>query len=75
MSERPLFRVSRSYAGQIRDGEWLSFKNRVWVLIALVAGFFVRVNALGAASLWNDEGTSVALARTELERNCERRGA
>lgn len=66
MSERPMFRVSRSYVGQVRDGEWLSRKNRIWLLIALAAGFFVRVNALGAASLWNDEGTSVALAQTSL---------
>lgn len=66
MSARPLFRVSRSYAAQVRDGEWLSRKNRIWLLIALAVGFFVRVNALGAASLWNDEGTSVALARTSL---------
>lgn len=66
MSERPFFRVSRSYDGQAHDGEWLSVKNRIWLLIALAAGLFVRVNALGAASLWNDEGTSVALARASI---------
>lgn len=63
MTARPLFRLSRSYAAQAQDGEWLSLKNRVWVLIALAVGFFVRVNELGAQSLWNDEGTSVALAQ------------
>ncbi|MBI4672711.1 MAG: glycosyltransferase family 39 protein [Chloroflexi bacterium] len=63
---RPMFRVSRSYAAQAADGEWLSLKNRVWVLIALAVAFFVRVNGLGAQSLWNDEGTSVALAQTSL---------
>lgn len=64
MSSRPVFRVSRSYAAQAADGEWLSFKNRAWLLIALAVSFFVRVNALASQSLWNDEGTSVALART-----------
>ncbi len=63
---RPLFRLSRSYAAQEIDGEWLSLKNRVWLLIALAVGFFVRVNELGAQSLWNDEGTSVALARLSV---------
>ncbi len=62
----PLFRVSSSYAAQAVDDEWLSLKNRVWVFIALGVGFFVRVNELGAQSLWNDEGTSVALAQTSL---------
>lgn len=66
MSARPLLRVSRSYAAQAVDGEWLSRKNRVWLLIAIAVGFFVRVNALAAQSLWNDEGASVALARTSL---------
>lgn len=67
MSARPLFRVSRSYAAQTSDGAWLSLKNRIWLLIALAVAFFVRVNALSAQSLWNDEGTSVALARTSWQ--------
>lgn len=66
MSARPIFRVSRSYRAQAQDSEWLSLKNRIWVCIALAVGFFVRVHELGAQSLWNDEGTSVALARTSI---------
>lgn len=66
MTARPLFRVSRSYAAQAVEGKWLSRKNRIWVLIALAVAFFVRVNALAAQSLWNDEGTSVALAQTSI---------
>lgn len=63
---RPSVRISRSYAAQATDGVWLSRKNLFWVLAALTVGFFARVNELGAQSLWNDEGTSVALARTSL---------
>lgn len=62
----PLFRVSRSYGAQAVDTAWLSLKNRIWVLIALAVGLFVRVNALGVQSLWNDEGTSVAVAKLSL---------
>jgi 4-amino-4-deoxy-L-arabinose transferase-like glycosyltransferase len=67
MTARPLFRVSRSYAAHVAEGEWLSLKNRIWVLVALGVGFFVRVNEIAAQSLWNDEGTSVALARTSAQ--------
>lgn len=63
---RPLFRLSRSYAAQPDDDKWLTRGNLIWVLIALAVGFFARVNELGAQSLWNDEGTSVALARTSI---------
>lgn len=66
MNAMPLFRVSRSYGAQATDGEWLSRKNRIWVLITLAVGFFVRVNQLGAQSLWNDEGTSVAVAQLSV---------
>jgi mannosyltransferase len=66
MTTRPAFRLSRSYAAQAEDGAWLSLKNRIWLWIALAAAFFARVNALDAQSLWNDEGTSVALARTSV---------
>src|SRR5581483_5861147 len=51
---------------QAQDREWLSFKNRNWVLIALAVGLFVRVYQLTAQSLWNDEGTSAALAGTSI---------
>lgn len=67
MTTRPLFRVSGSFGEQAPDEEWLSRKNRIWVFIALMAGLFVRLNGLGAQSLWNDEGTSVALARTSID--------
>lgn len=63
---RPLFRLARSYSAQALDGQWLSLKNRIWVLIALAVGLGLRVNQLGAQSLWNDEGTSVAVARTSI---------
>lgn len=66
MNARPLFRLSRSYGAQVEDGAWLSTKNRIWLGIALAVGFLVRVNQLGAQSLWNDEGTSAALARLSL---------
>lgn len=66
MSARPLFRVSRSYREQARDSKWLSLKNRIWVWIAFAVGFFARVHELDTQSLWNDEGTSVALARTNI---------
>lgn len=36
----------------------LKQKNQFWLLVA----FALRVYALGAQSLWNDEGNSVALA-------------
>lgn len=65
-SSRPLFRLTRSYATQAADGTWLSLKNRIWVMIALTVGLGLRVNQLGAQSLWNDEGTSVAVARTSI---------
>ncbi len=63
---RPLFRLARSYAAQAMDGAWLSCKNYIWLLVTLAVGFFVRVNELGAQSLWNDEGTSVALAQRSI---------
>src|SRR3954453_11134868 len=63
---RPLFRLARSYAAQAEDGKWLSLKNRIWVMIALAVGLVLRANQLGAQSLWNDEGTSVAVARTSI---------
>ncbi len=66
MSANPVFRVTRSYNSFVREGAWLSVKNRIWVLIALGVAFFVRVNELGTQSLWNDEGTSVALAQTSV---------
>jgi len=66
MTARPLFSVARWYAAQAVDGEWLARKNRIWLLITFAVGFFARVYALAAQSLWNDEGTSVALAQTSI---------
>lgn len=66
-AERPPTRISRSYRAQAQDRRWLSRKNHLWLLIALLVAWAVRVNALDAQSLWNDEGTSVALAQRSLE--------
>lgn len=66
MNVHPLFRVSRTYDAQAHDDEWVSRKNRIWVFIALAVAFFVRVRELNAQSLWNDEGTSVALAQRSI---------
>lgn len=63
---RPLFRLARSYAPRAQDRQWLSVKNLIWLLAALAVGLFVRVNELASQSLWNDEGTSVALAQTSV---------
>ena len=40
----------------------MSFKNRFWLATALLVAFALRVYRLDAQSLWNDEGTSIALA-------------
>lgn len=61
---RPLVRLARSYAAQAEDRGWISRGNYIWLLLTLAVGFFVRVYGLAAQSLWNDEGTSVALAQT-----------
>lgn len=63
---RPLTRLSRSYSAQAVDRGWLDLKNFVWVMAALLIGFGLRAYGLAAQSLWNDEGTSIALARTSL---------
>lgn len=66
MISRPLSRLAWAYRAQARDLEWLSVRNILWLLAAFTVGFFVRVNGLAAQSLWNDEGTSVALAQTNV---------
>ncbi len=45
---------------------WLRIKNQFWLLVAIALTFALRVYALGAQSLWNDEGISVALAQRSL---------
>jgi len=45
---------------------FLQHKNRFWLFVALLVAFFFRVYLLGAQSLWNDEGTSIALATRSL---------
>ncbi len=42
-------------------------KHNHWALIAILLAFALRVYALDAQSLWNDEGTSVALASLSVE--------
>ncbi len=45
----------------------LKHKNQFWLLVAMLVAFALRVYALSAQSLWNDEGTSVALSQLSLE--------
>ena len=45
----------------------LKHKHYLWLLIAIVVAFALRVYRLDAQSLWNDEGTSVALAPLSLQ--------
>jgi uncharacterized membrane protein len=45
----------------------LKHKNQFWLLVAIVVAFALRVYMLGAQSLWNDEGTSVALSQLSLD--------
>ena len=44
----------------------LRHKNHFWLLVSIAVAFGLRVSMLGAQSLWNDEGTSVALASLNL---------
>ncbi len=58
--------------GKKPDNEMTSvpkYLDRFWLpaTLALLGAFALRVYALGAQSLWNDEGTSVALAQRSLE--------
>src|SRR5574341_588342 len=51
-----------------RKGEiQMTFKNRFWLAVVLLAAFALRVYLLSAQSLWNDEGTSIALASRSIE--------
>ncbi|MBI3914385.1 MAG: glycosyltransferase family 39 protein [Chloroflexi bacterium] len=45
----------------------MSFKNCFWLLVAILVAFALRVYRLDAQSLWNDEGTSIALASLNLD--------
>ncbi len=45
----------------------MAFKNRFWLAVALLVAFALRVYLLSAQSLWNDEGTSIALAARSIE--------
>jgi mannosyltransferase len=62
----PLTRLARNYAGRAGDHGWITGGNYLWLLVALAGGFALRVNRLAVQSLWNDEGTSIALARLSL---------
>ena len=44
----------------------LKYKSRFWLLVSLAVAFGLRVHLLDGQSLWNDEGTSVALAACSL---------
>ena len=44
----------------------LRHKNHFWLLVSIAVAIGLRVYMLGAQSLWNDEGTSVALASLSL---------
>lgn len=45
----------------------LKHKNQFWLFVAIAVAIALRVYALSAQSLWNDEGTSVALSQLSLE--------
>ncbi|MBI4789439.1 MAG: glycosyltransferase family 39 protein [Chloroflexi bacterium] len=45
----------------------LKYKNKFWLLVSIAVAFGLRVYMLGAQSLWNDEGASVALAALNAE--------
>lgn len=45
----------------------LKHKHYLWLLVAIVVAFALRAYRLDAQSLWNDEGTSVALAPLSLQ--------
>ncbi|MBI5649088.1 MAG: glycosyltransferase family 39 protein [Chloroflexi bacterium] len=46
---------------------FLQHKNRIWLFIALLIAFALRAYKLDAQSLWNDEGTSIALASLSID--------
>jgi len=46
---------------------FLKHKNQFWLFVALAVAFALRVYRLDAQSLWNDEGTSVALSALSLD--------
>jgi len=45
----------------------MSRQNHLWLALALLVAFALRAYMLDAQSLWNDEGTSVALASLSVE--------
>lgn len=65
-THQPLTRFARSYRANAADRGWIRRTNYICLLVALAGGFALRANRLGAQSLWNDEGTSVALSRLSL---------
>ncbi len=65
-AQPPLTRLTRSYETREQNARWLTRGGLLWLLLAVAAGFALRVNRLAAQSLWNDEGTSIALARLSL---------
>ncbi len=62
----PLTRLAWGYGTRAVNLGWIRSSNYFWLLVAVAGGFALRVNRLAAQSLWNDEGTSVALGRLSL---------
>ena len=46
---------------------FLKHKNQFWLYVALLVAFALRAYKLDAQSLWNDEGTSIALASRSID--------
>lgn len=63
---QPFTRLALNYRARTNYQGWPRDANYLWVLVAVATGFALRANRLGFQSLWNDEGTSVALARLGL---------
>lgn len=45
----------------------MSLKNRIWLFVSLWTALALRLNRLDGQSLWNDEGTSIALSALNLD--------
>ncbi|MBI5030290.1 MAG: glycosyltransferase family 39 protein [Chloroflexi bacterium] len=55
------------FSDHIQSSFLRKYKNYFWVLVALLVGLALRVVLLDSQSLWNDEGTSVALSSLSIE--------
>lgn len=66
MSASPVFHLAGSFWDSLKGYAWRKHQDSILAYLALGSAFFLRVHALAAQSLWNDEGTSVALAGTSV---------